>query len=214
MRRRQNDIAAQRWRLTLEPGDLVWATFYNSAYAHICRLRKPKAVENEDRSLWDAAALCGGVRKYYGRPIIIDREDSTGRWEPCKRCVQRHRALGEPQLAQPAPKAAPAGIWLAFGWGEVPAVGIEFDLGKDGDPQTTADDTGKVWGEKRTERQRWQRGTRYVRICELFDGEYRFTVCYGVVGDPKSDSWNLKGNLKACLARASRLMALGGQPGN
>jgi hypothetical protein len=209
-------IKLAKWRLTLQPGDLCCLTFYHSSYLHLGRLRQPKAKENMDRSLWDASAFCGVGQKYYARAEYVDSERSGGTWERCKRCWQKYRSKGEPMIATPSePEVKQTGIWLAFGWHEVPAVGIpEFDLGKDGDPETTADDTGKIWGEKRTETQRWQRGTRYVRIVELFDSEYKFAVRYGVIGEPKTDKWTLKANLKQCLDKASRLMAIGGMAKN
>lgn len=213
MRQRERDIATAKWRHTLKPGDYSYVTFYNSAYVHISRLRDPK-TDNKDRSLWSSRALCGVGRKYYSRPMFIGAQRSEHSYERCKRCLASWRALGSPALNEPKQSTTPSGIWLAFGWHEVPVVGIEFDLGKDGDPTKTVDDAGKVWGEKRTERQRWQRGDRYVRICELFadsDG-YRFVVRYGIIGDSKSDHWQLKGSLKSCIDRASRLMALGGMP--
>lgn len=215
MRHREDDEKKlAKWRLTLQPGDLCCLTFYNSAYLHLGRLGQPKSDKNEDREFWSGRAFCGVGRKYYAHAVFLTSERSSGTWEKCKRCWQKYRAIGEPMIAAPAdPEVKRAGIWLPFGWREVAAIGIpEFDLGKDGEPEKTADDTGKVWGEKRTERQRWQRGSRYVRIVELFDSEYRFAVRFGVIDLPKSDKWTLKGGLKDCLDKASRLMAIGGMP--
>jgi hypothetical protein len=216
MRRTETNIALAKWRLTLQTGDLSWVTFYNSGFVHLSRLGKPKSDDNEDRSLWGGYALCGVGRKYYARALYIDSERENYSHDRCKRCLARWRTLGEPAISAPAVKPVEqSGIWLAFGWRAVPAVGIDFDLGKDATEAALAkstDDAGKVWGEKRTERQRWQRGDKYVRICEQFEADHRFVVRYGFVGEPKTDSWTLKGNLKACLDKASRLMAIGGTP--
>lgn len=215
---KETDVKAVQWRRTLKRDDLVLATFYKSGYVHIVRLREPKPKENDNLVLWDARSLCGVGYRWYADVRYNDgTSDGISGWSRCKRCMGRWRKRGEPTITTAGPPANAAGIWLAFGWQSVPVVGIEFDLGSEAtadDLAATADDTGKVWGERRAERQRWQRGDLYVRIVELFgdDEKYRFATRYGTVGDPKSDDWTLKGDLKSCLARASRLMAVGGTP--
>lgn len=217
MPKRDNDPKVIEWRRTLQPGDLVLVSYYKSGYVHVARLREPKKADNDDLRLWSARALCGGSSGWYA-DVHYNDGTSAGitSWSRCKRCMGRWRKLGEPTIKQ-ADTPAVAGIWLAFGWQAVPVAGIKFDLGSeatDDDVAATTDDADKVWGEKRVERQRWQRGDLYVRIVELFadDEKYRFATRYGNADDPKSDDWTLKGDLKSCLARASRLMAEGGTP--
>jgi hypothetical protein len=209
----QRTLAALKWRRTIERGHLIPVTFYRSQFVHLARVGYAKRADNEDLMLWSVRTFCETGRGYYGRAYFDDGAETTYSTDKCKRCWQRWRAKGEPAINQP-PKLTVSEIYLPFGWRAVEPIGMEFDLGPNGDPSKTTDEAGKTWGEKRTELKRWQRGQCYVRIVELFDDDkHKYALRYGTVDEPKSDEWTLKsGAIEPCLKKASGLMGVGGTP--
>jgi len=205
---------------TLQRGDLVLASNHGSEKLHLVHLKYAKPLDEGgvNPGLWSARALCSIDPRYYYRPRI--EEGNTEESHKCRRCFQRWRAMGRPDVKGMGlgekTVATPDNLWLPFAWEEVTPVGHPLDIPEDRPlPEgAEAEEGGAIdytRPEHRTEVRRWVRGTRYVRIVKLHD-EDRYGVFYGDVDEPKTDRWTYKHHLEGCLKKAVEVMALGGTP--
>ena len=204
---------------TLGRGDLTYVTTHSSEKAHIARLTRSrdedyagqpeKLKDYEPLTMWSGDALCGLTPRYYYHPRTEPGDTS----ERCARCWQRWRVEGKPVIRTSA-SPAPSSAWpLPFAWREVDLVGHPWDVPPGEPVDGVLDKEGNVCGVNRTERRRWQRGDRVVRVAEYHGEESRgFGVLYHHAKKPLGEKTSRFGSLSDCVQRAWEIMAMGGQP--